>query len=39
MKGILPWLGRWARRAALRDVYPALAALVSSVQNITFLTA
>jgi hypothetical protein len=34
MKGLLPWLVRWARRAGTRDFYPALAALVSPVQNI-----
>ncbi len=34
MKGILPWLVRWARRAGIIDFYPALAARVSSVQNI-----
>ncbi len=27
---------RWARRAGTRDFYPALAALVSLVQNICF---
>ncbi len=26
MKGVLPWLVRWARRAVIRDFYPALAA-------------
>jgi hypothetical protein len=34
MKGILPWLVRWAGRAVTIDF-----ALVSSVQNIIFLTA
>ncbi len=34
MKGVLPWLVRRARRAGTRDCYPALAALVSPVQNI-----
>jgi hypothetical protein len=36
MKGVLPWLVRWARRAGIRiiDFCPALAALVSPVQNI-----
>jgi hypothetical protein len=29
MKGVLPWLGRWARRAGAGDFYPALAALVN----------
>jgi hypothetical protein len=38
MKGILPWLVRWDRRAGTRECYPALAALVSPVQNIFFLT-
>jgi hypothetical protein len=34
MKGVLPWLVRWARHAGTIDFYPALAALVSPVQNI-----
>ncbi len=34
MKGVLPWLVRWARHYGKRDFYPALAALVSPVQNI-----
>jgi hypothetical protein len=38
MKGALPWLVRWARRAGTSDFYPALAALVSTIQNIFFLT-
>jgi hypothetical protein len=38
MKGALPWLVRWARRAVTRDFCPALAAFVSTVQNIVFLT-
>jgi hypothetical protein len=38
MKGVLPWLVRWARRADTGDFYPALAALVSPAQNIIFLT-
>jgi hypothetical protein len=29
---------RWARHASIRDFYPALAALVSPVQNSFFLT-
>jgi hypothetical protein len=29
MKGVLPWLVRWTRRAGTRDIFPALAALVS----------
>ncbi len=33
-KGVLPWLVRWACRAGTRDFCPALAALVSTVQNI-----
>jgi hypothetical protein len=33
MKGGLPLVVRWARRAGKREVYPALAALVSPVQN------
>ncbi len=27
MKGVLPWLAHWARRAGTRDCYPVLAAL------------
>jgi hypothetical protein len=38
MEGILPWLVRWARRAGTKDFYPALAAMVSPVKNIFFLT-
>jgi hypothetical protein len=39
MKGVLlPWLIRWARRAVKKYFYPDLAALVSPVQNIFFLT-
>jgi hypothetical protein len=38
MKGALPWLVRWVRHADTRDFNPALAALVSPVQNISFLT-
>jgi hypothetical protein len=38
MKGVLPWLVHWACRAGSRDFYPALAALVSLVKNIFFLT-
>ncbi len=34
MKEVLPWLVRWARRAGARDLCPALAALVSPVQNV-----
>ena len=36
MKGVLPWLVRWACRASTRDFYPALAALVGPVQKIFF---
>ncbi len=39
MKRVLPWLVRWAHRAGTIDFCPALAALVSSGQNIVFLTA
>jgi hypothetical protein len=39
MIGILPWLVHWPRRAGTRDFSLALAVLVSSVQNIIFLTA
>jgi hypothetical protein len=38
IKGILPWLVCWARLAGTRDLYPALAALVSPVQHIFSLT-
>jgi hypothetical protein len=38
MKGVLPWLVRWARRAGKVDISPALAALISPVQNIIVLT-
>jgi hypothetical protein len=34
MKGVLPWLVRWACRASKRDFCSALAALVGPVQNI-----
>jgi hypothetical protein len=36
MEGALLWLVCWARRASIRYFYPALAALVSSVQSIVF---
>ncbi len=39
MKVVLPWLVCWARRAGTIDSCPALAVLVSPVQNIIFLTA
>jgi hypothetical protein len=39
LKGVLPWLVRWARRAGTRVFSPALAALVGPVQNIFFLAA
>ena len=38
IKGVLPWLVHWARRAITRDFYPAFASLVSSVQNLFLLT-
>jgi hypothetical protein len=38
MKGVLPWLIRWACHVSSRDLYPALAALVSQEQNIFFLS-
>ncbi len=38
MKGVLPWLVCGARRGDLIDFCPTLAALVSPVQNIIFLT-
>jgi hypothetical protein len=34
MKGVLPWLVRWACRAGTRDFYPVLAALVGQVPSI-----
>jgi hypothetical protein len=39
MKGVLPWLVRWARRAGTVDFCLALAALVRPVKNSIFLTA
>jgi hypothetical protein len=39
MKGVLPCLVCLARRASTMDFCPALAALVSPLQNITLLTA
>jgi hypothetical protein len=36
--GVPSWLVCWTRRAGTIDFYPALAALVSPVQNIIFLT-
>ncbi len=36
MKGVLPWLVRWACRAGTRDFSPALTALLCPVQNIFF---
>jgi hypothetical protein len=39
MKGVLPRLVRWTRRAGTRDFYPAFATLASPAQNIVFLTA
>ncbi len=38
MKGVLPWLVRWVRRAGTRDFYPALATLWSAQDKIFFLT-
>jgi hypothetical protein len=38
MKGVLPLLVHWRRRAGTRNFCPALAALVSLLQNIFFLT-
>jgi hypothetical protein len=37
MKGVLPWMVRWARRAGTRDFCPALAAPLGPVQNIFLL--
>jgi hypothetical protein len=36
MKGVLPWLVHWARRASTRDFCPALDALVGPVQKYFF---
>jgi hypothetical protein len=36
MKGVLPWLVRWAGHAITRDFCPALASLVGLVQKIFF---
>ncbi len=38
MIGDLPWLVRWTRRAGTIDFHPALAAPISPVQKIIFLT-
>jgi hypothetical protein len=38
MRGVLPWLVRWARRAGTRDLCAALFALVGPVQNFFVLT-
>jgi hypothetical protein len=38
MKGVLPWLVRWARRAGTRDFCPAFVAVVGTVQNNFCLT-
>jgi hypothetical protein len=38
MKEVLPWLVRWTHRANTIDFCPALAALVSPVLKIIFLT-
>jgi hypothetical protein len=37
-KGVLPWLLCWARHASTLELCPDLAQLVSTVQNIIFLT-
>jgi hypothetical protein len=37
MKGVLPWLVRWNRRAGTIDFCHAFSALVSQVENIIFL--
>ncbi len=37
MKGVLPWLVRWASRAETRDFCSALVALAGPVQSIFFL--
>jgi hypothetical protein len=36
MKGVLPWLVRWARRAGTRGFCPALAVLQSAQYRIFF---
>jgi hypothetical protein len=36
MKGVLPWLVRWARRASTRNFYTTLAALACAVTHIFF---
>ncbi len=36
MKGVLPWLVRWACRAGTRDFCSALAALIGPLQNVFF---
>jgi hypothetical protein len=36
MKGVLPWLVRWACHAGTRDFHSALASLVDPVQKIFF---
>jgi hypothetical protein len=38
MIGVLKWLVRWSRRSGKIDFGPALAAKVSPVQHIIFLT-
>ncbi len=38
MKGVLPWLVRWACHAGTGDFCSALAALFDTVQNIFLLT-
>ncbi len=38
MKGVLPWLVRWACHAGTKDFYPVVAVLANPVQNIFFLT-
>jgi hypothetical protein len=38
MKRVLPWLVRWAHHAGATHFYPALAALVSPVQNMSAMS-
>jgi hypothetical protein len=38
LKGVLPWVVRWACRAGTRNFCPIWAALVGPVQNIFFLS-
>jgi hypothetical protein len=37
VKGVFPWMARWARFAGTRDFCPALVAVVGPGQNMFFL--